>query len=189
MTTSNSNRPPFGATKIGGGRGVPTIHALEAADGTTLYYWQDNNGMWRFGDAATVEAPGFSFQTGGLAVAPIHVARVDMAAASAVNSLAMIARQRLLLISASTRFGVAGGAAAALTVVKVPSGTAITAGTAMLDATMALTGTADTNVNGTVHSTLANRILADGDSVCFRLSGTLTGLAACIGEAWFVPIP
>src|SRR6476659_7079985 len=43
----------------------PSGHVVEDTAGNAWYYWFDTNGVLRFADAATVEAAGFNFNTGG----------------------------------------------------------------------------------------------------------------------------
>jgi hypothetical protein len=80
------------------------------------------------------------------------------------------------LVSASIRYQTASSAAETLMAKKVPSGTAKASGTDMLSAGMALNGTADTNVAGSLHATAGNYTLAAGDGVGFVASGTPTAL-------------
>lgn len=80
------------------------------------------------------------------------------------------------VVSVRARFSAAGGAGAAVGLKKAPSGTGTDAGTDVLASNIALTGTANTNVSGTLHATVANRKLAAGDSLGAVDAGTLTGL-------------
>lgn len=79
--------------------------------------------------------------------------------------------------SVSAIFTTAGGAGAAVTAT-VDTGTqAPGAGTAQLTATIALTGTANTVVSGTLIASPTTT--AAGNRIAFTTSGTLTGLAGC----------
>lgn len=79
---------------------------------------------------------------------------------------------------ATVTFSTAGGSGAAITV-NIDTGTqAPGAGTAQLTGTMALTGAANTPVNGTVITTPTN--ITSGARISYTTSGTLTGLAGCV---------
>lgn len=74
---------------------------------------------------------------------------------------------------------VAGGAAAALDIVKATDGTAISAGTTILTATVNLnTITANTATEASIVTDNSNQLNA-GQRIGYKLSGTLTGLADC----------
>ena len=101
----------------------------------------------------------------------------SLAAASAVSDAIWVAPYAVQVIGVRVRFRVAGGAAAAVTVEKTPSATAPGSGTALLTATLALTGAANTNASGTLLTNSNTLQLAAGDALSYVLSGTLTGLA------------
>lgn len=83
-----------------------------------------------------------------------------------------------IVTSSKERHSVAGsGGACTIMLTKVPSGTAVGAGTACLSAGISLAGTADTNAAGTLHATPANYTLAAGDSLAWVLTGTPTSVA------------
>ncbi len=80
------------------------------------------------------------------------------------------------LAAVRMRYQTASSAAETLMVKKVPSGTAKASGTDCLAAGMALNGSADTNISGTLHATAANTEFAAGDGVGLVASGTPTAL-------------
>jgi len=85
------------------------------------------------------------------------------------------------LVEVNVVFGTAGGAAAAVTVEHLTGTQASGAGTALLSATIPLTGAANTVLSGVNSTTLtaAQATFAPGDRLGVVLSGTLTGLANC----------
>lgn len=83
------------------------------------------------------------------------------------------------VVGVRVRFGVASSSGT-LMVKKAPSGTATDSGTDVLSGTMSLAGTANTNVNGSLHGTQANRQLAAGDALGLVDGGTLTGLSQLV---------
>ncbi len=85
-----------------------------------------------------------------------------------------VAGVQCFLIEAKLKHGVAGGANAAVTVAKVPSGTAKSLGQSMLASYFDLTAVADTVQSKTGTVTLAGIQLAPGDSMCLKPTGTLT---------------
>jgi hypothetical protein len=99
----------------------------------------------------------------------------DMTGASATGAVWQITSVR-------ARWETAGSVSAALMVVKVPSGTAKSAGTNCLASAIDATAVADTNVDATLHATKANYQFADGDSMALVASGTLTALAGVFVE-------
>ncbi len=64
-----------------------------------------------------------------------------------------------------------------LTVRKVPSGTAITSGTALHSGSLDLKTAANSEVALTLSSTLDDLVLAQGDSIALDFSGVLTSTA------------
>lgn len=78
------------------------------------------------------------------------------------------------LLEAKMKHAVAGGSNAAVTVVKVPSGSAKSVGGSMLDSVFDLTATANIVQSKTRSVTLAGVQLVPGDSMALRPSGTLT---------------
>lgn len=77
-------------------------------------------------------------------------------------------------------YDVAGGAAAAIDVRRVPSGSAAAAtGTSVLSSTLDLTAAARTPRKGTVSTTLSNILVGANESLSLIFSGTLTGLVGC----------
>jgi len=74
-----------------------------------------------------------------------------------------------------------------VTVHKVPSGTAVDSGTALLSSTISTAGAADTKTVGTLSTTKSTLELAAGDGLQLVDSGTLTslvGLNVTVGLHW-----
>jgi hypothetical protein len=80
--------------------------------------------------------------------------------------------------TASEIHAVVGGAAAALQLYVTPSGTAPGSGTAQLTGTIDLTATANAVRFGTLIATPTQ--LLRGDSLCYVLTGTITGLVGSL---------
>jgi len=79
------------------------------------------------------------------------------------------------------RVDVAGtGGACTAVVRKVPSGTALIAGTALHTGTYNLVGTAATQQALTLSTTPSDLLMAAGDSICFDMSGTPTSAVGAI---------
>jgi hypothetical protein len=72
-----------------------------------------------------------------------------------------------------------GGACTAV-IRKVPSGTALTSGTALHSSTYNLVGTAATNQILTLSTTASDLQIAAGDRIAFDLTGTATSAIGCI---------
>jgi hypothetical protein len=73
------------------------------------------------------------------------------------------------------RVDVAGtGGACTATIRKVPSGTALTSGTALHTGSFNLVGTAAAQQALTLSATASDLLLAAGDSLCYDLTGTAT---------------
>lgn len=73
------------------------------------------------------------------------------------------------------RVDVAGSGGACTAVIrKVPSGTAITSGTALHSSSFNLVGTANAQQTLTLSTTASDLLLAAGDSIAFDLTGTPT---------------
>jgi len=91
------------------------------------------------------------------------------------------------LVAATERHQTAGTDVGAVTlqVVKAASGTAKSAGTAMLASGFDLKASANTNQAGTPHSTAANRQVSDGDLVGLNPSGTLTAVDGVTVTCYF----
>lgn len=79
------------------------------------------------------------------------------------------------VVSVKVRFTVAG-TSSTVDVKKVPSGTAVAAGTSVITAPASTAGTANTNVSPALSATPANLALAAGDSLGILNGGTLTNL-------------
>ena len=79
------------------------------------------------------------------------------------------------------RVDVAGtGGACTATIRKVPSGTALTSGTALHTGSFNLVGTAATQQALTLSTTASDLLLAAGDSICYDLTGTATSAVGAI---------
>ena len=96
--------------------------------------------------------------------------------AASVDAVFMVATRAMRVDVIIGRVTVAGTDAGAVTAVlrKVPSGTAITAGTALNSGTFNLKGTADTNQSFTLSTTATDLLLAAGDAVAVDFTGVLT---------------
>lgn len=68
------------------------------------------------------------------------------------------------------------GSAVTVMLKKVPSGTAKASGTDVLASGINLKATIDTVQSGTLHATVANRQLAENDSLALVTTGTLTAV-------------
>ena len=108
--------------------------------------------------------------------------------AADVSRHVFICTRAMRLKTASVVFTVAGGAGAAVTIEKLTGTTAAGSGTALLTATMILTGAANTVVNGTLIATVTSLTFAAGDRIGVVLSGTLTGLAGGIVSIGLNPV-
>ena len=80
------------------------------------------------------------------------------------------------LVSLRSRFTTAS-TSGTLMISKAPSGTAVGTNTDMLTATVALSGTANTNASGTPHGTKATRTILRGQALVAEIAGTMTNLA------------
>jgi hypothetical protein len=89
-----------------------------------------------------------------------------------------IAPTAMELVEITERHETAGSDGSAVTTMlkKVASGTAPASGTDMLSAGINMKAIANTNQNGSLHATLANRQLAAGDALALVLTGTPTAL-------------
>lgn len=102
--------------------------------------------------------------------------------ASSVDKVVYVAQRSVRVDSIIGRVTVAGtdGSAVTATVRKVPSGTAITSGTALHSSTFNLKGTADTNQTLTLSTTASDLLLAAGDAIALDFTGTLTSATGVI---------
>lgn len=96
--------------------------------------------------------------------------------ATSIDETFFTAVRALRVVSLLMRPTVAGTDGSAVTAVirKVPSGTAIGSGTALMSNTFDLKGTANTNQSGTLSTTAGVLDLAAGDSLAVDFTGTLT---------------
>jgi hypothetical protein len=108
--------------------------------------------------------------------------RIDqiVLAADAANRVVVIADAPCELVGVMEAHSVVGGASFALQVEKLTGTTAPGSGTAMLAATVDLTTTINTVATPALTTTLANRRLAVGDRVGFRLTGTAGSFVGCV---------
>lgn len=74
------------------------------------------------------------------------------------------------------------------TVEKTPSGTAPGSGTALLTGAVALSGTANTTVAGTLIATQASLTLAAGDALSIVIAGTMTNLVGGMATIGIAPL-
>jgi hypothetical protein len=106
------------------------------------------------------------------------VITVPLTATDATRTI-FIANRAMRLKAVSRIFSTAS-TSGAVTVSKDTGTTAPGGGTALLTGTLALSGTANTVVNGTLISTTATLQLAAGDRIAIVISGTMTNLVGGI---------
>lgn len=96
--------------------------------------------------------------------------------AASVDKTFFVAPRAMIVQSIRARVEVAGTDGSAVTAVirKVPSGTAITSGTALHSSSINLKGTAATNQSLTLSTTATTVALAAGDALAIDFTGTLT---------------
>jgi len=95
--------------------------------------------------------------------------------ASTVDCTLFTADRPYVVKAVRGRVDVAGtGGACTAVMRKVPSGTAITSGTALHTGSFNLVGTANAQQALTLSTTPSDLLLAAGDSICFDLTGTAT---------------
>ena len=109
--------------------------------------------------------------------------------ASSVDLTFYVAPRAMLVTGINCRPTVAGTDAGAVTAVirKVPSGTAITSGTALHSSSFNLKGTANTNQALTLSTTGSNLLLAAGDALAVDFTGTLTSATGSVTVA-LIPV-
>ena len=96
-------------------------------------------------------------------------------ATDATNQVVLIASFDFELISVQARHRTAS-TSGTMDVVRVASGTAVSAGTSLLTATMSNAGTADTNVNGSLSTSIGGKVVSKGQALGLIFAGTLTNL-------------
>ena len=113
-----------------------------------------------------------------------QIAQTEYLAAS-VDKAFFIAPRAMRVKRILGRVEVAGTDAGAVTAVirKVPSGTAITSGTALHSGSFNLKGTAATNQELTLSTTSSDLDLAAGDALAIDFTGTLTSATGTISVA------
>lgn len=95
--------------------------------------------------------------------------------AATVDSTFFVADRPYVVKAIRGRVDVAGtGGACTATIRKVPSGTALTSGTALHTGSYNLVGTAATGQALTLSTTASDLLLAAGDALCYDLTGTAT---------------
>jgi len=98
-------------------------------------------------------------------------------AATAGNYSAFyIAEEDMELVSVNMRWETASSGGEGFMLVKAASGTAISAGTDMLSASLATSGTAATNYSGVLHATLVNIQMSEGDALGIVANGVTTSM-------------
>lgn len=117
----------------------------------------------------------FGIQGKDLGEGPFVVAFAEWVAAS-VDKTFFVADRAMKVKAIRPRVTVAGNDASAVTAVirKVPSGTAITSGTALHSGSINLKGAADTNQSITLSTTAGELDLAAGDALAIDFTGVLT---------------
>ena len=96
-------------------------------------------------------------------------------ATDATNQVLLIAPFELDVVSIQARHKTASTSGTA-DLVKASSGTALSAGTTLLSATMSNSGTADTNVDGSLLTTIGGKRVTKGQALGLVFAGTLTNL-------------
>jgi hypothetical protein len=112
--------------------------------------------------------------------APFALPGTQSATAGNYGVVFWVAPVACKVVSATERHATAGSDGSAVTVMltKVPSGSAVGAGTACLSAGISLKATADTNQAGSLSATASDYTLAAGDGLAWVLTGTPTAVAA-----------
>lgn len=102
--------------------------------------------------------------------------------ATSVDSTFMTTTRPMVVQGIVSRIDVAGTDAGAVTAIirKVPSGTALTSGTALHSGSINLKGTAATNQTLTLSTTASDLRLAAGDSLVIDFTGVLTSAVGCV---------
>jgi hypothetical protein len=105
--------------------------------------------------------------------------------ASSVSQSIFVAPRALMVVGITLRPDVAGTDAGAVTVQvrKVPSGTAIASGTALLSAAMNLKSTANTNVSGSLSTVAGALLIPAGTAIALEFAGVLTAAAGSVSIA------
>jgi len=112
----------------------------------------------------------------------------DAASANYYAEVFWIAPDKCVVDSVEARWETASSSGT-VTVHKVPSGTAVDSGTALLSATISTAGVADTKTVGILSTTKSTLELAAGDGLQLVDGGTLTslvGLNVTVGLHWIV---
>ena len=95
--------------------------------------------------------------------------------AATVDCTFFVADRPYIVKAIRGRVDVAGtGGACTATIRKVPSGTALTSGTALHTGSYNLVGTVATGQALTVSTTASDLLMAAGDALCYDLTGTAT---------------
>jgi hypothetical protein len=96
-------------------------------------------------------------------------------ATDATNQLALIAPYDLKVVQVRARHRVAS-TSGTMDLKKAASGVALSAGASVLNATMSNAGAADTNVVGSLKTTIGDTTVPEGSALGFVFAGTLTNL-------------
>ena len=88
-----------------------------------------------------------------------------------------LAQQPIIVIDIRVIWSNAGGSGATLQVERLQGTEALDGGDLLLSATIDLTSTANTVVEGTLTNTISNRILERGDRLALKDANTLTAIA------------
>jgi hypothetical protein len=131
-------------------------------------------------DRGDMELPGYDGNGYGFLVSSIRYT------SASVDEPIFIAPRAMRVRSITARVEVAGTDASAVTAVvrKVPSGTALTSGTALHSGSINLKGTAATNQSLTLSTTDTDLFLSAGDAVCIDYTGTLTAAVGAVTVAF-----
>lgn len=102
--------------------------------------------------------------------------------AASVDLVVFVANRSVRVNTIFARITAAGTDAGAATAVlrKVPSGTAMAAGTVLHSGSVNLKGTADTNQQLTISTTASDMVLAAGDALVVDFTGVLTSATGII---------
>lgn len=97
------------------------------------------------------------------------------AAANCVDSHVLVAKYNYIFDSVTVKF-VTASDSGTLNVRVCDDGEAVGSGTSVLDSTISLAGTTNTNVAGVLTTTQANRFIKPGQSIAFDFGGTVTNI-------------
>lgn len=106
--------------------------------------------------------------------------------ATSVSQTIFVAPRSLIVTGISLRPDTAGTDAGAVTVQvrRVPSGTAIASGTALLTTALNLKGAANTNQTGALSTVAGARIVSAGQAIALEFAGVLTAATGSVTIAF-----